>query len=104
VECVARYATMPETRTTRWSYTDFGLNGTTRVGLYRMWANDVDLLYIGISRNVVERWRTHRRTAAWWHDVSTITLEVYRDRYAAECAEKAAIRADRPFFNIALVA
>lgn len=95
--------TRPEARAARWRRDDFD-PGPASVGLYRMFDAGGDLLYVGISRNLIERWRSHRREAAWWHDVETIAYEWHADRYRAEVAEKAAIRTERPLFNIALVA
>lgn len=93
----------PETKTAKWRRHDFD-PGPTGVGLYRMYDAGDELLYVGISRNLVERWRTHRRTVVWWHDVARISYEIHPNRYAAEVAEKAAIRAEHPVYNIALVA
>jgi hypothetical protein len=59
--------TKPETRAARWRRDDFD-PGPTGVALYRMYDAGGDLLYVGISRSLVERWRTHRREAAWWHE------------------------------------
>jgi predicted GIY-YIG superfamily endonuclease len=70
--------------------------------LYRLFRSDGLLLYVGISFNPLTRLRQHRRTKAWWSDVcaTKTVVEWHRSRAAAEAAEMAAIRREKPLHNI----
>lgn len=68
--------------------------------LYRHWASDGSLLYVGISRNESARRQAHRAESVWFPLVDRITLEEYATRRAAEAAERHAIINEQPQFNI----
>jgi len=68
--------------------------------LYRSFGSDSQLLYIGVSSNLRERLRRHRQRAAWWPAAELIRLEPFAMEYLALDAERAAIRAERPQFNV----
>lgn len=72
-----------------------------RTALYRLFDADDVLLYIGIAYDPDERWGAHRygKSNAGMADVARRTLEWFGDRAAAEAAEKAAIKAERPRLN-----
>ena len=73
---------------------------TTRQTLYRFYdANDV-LLYVGISMTPWERFRQHRQEKSWWDDIVTIRKEEHDSRPAVMEAEKCAIEAEKPLYNI----
>lgn len=72
-----------------------------RTALYRMFAADGTLLYIGIARDFGKRWTQHAASKPWWPDVQRQTVDWYPDRPAAEQAEREAIKAERPVHNIA---
>lgn len=68
--------------------------------LYRFWDVDDTLLYIGISLDPGKRWKQHREDKPWWSDVAKVTVETYPSRSAAMDAERAAIAAERPRYNV----
>lgn len=67
--------------------------------LYRLFAADGSLLYIGITSDLGARWTSHNRTQPWWREVSAATLEHFDSRSAASDAEVVAIKAERPRHN-----
>lgn len=70
------------------------------VVLYRFIDAVGALLYVGITSRPTERWQKHRRQAQWWPQVSEVLVEVYAQRHQAEAAELAAIKSERPLFNV----
>lgn len=68
--------------------------------LYRFFAANGELLYIGLTLNPGTRWKKHAKEKPWWTEVVGITLEHFPSREAVEAAEVAAIRAERPVYNI----
>lgn len=74
---------------------------TTRPhALYRFWDSADVLLYVGITLNPGERWKQHRADKAWWEEVATVTVETYPDRPSVMEAERTAIIAEGPKYNI----
>lgn len=73
---------------------------TTENVLYRFWSADGELLYIGITNDPHERFRSHRATKPWWRAVATITLERHPDRTTLAAAEQKAIRDEGPTYNV----
>lgn len=71
----------------------------TRTVLYRFFAGDGKLLYIGITLDVETRWQKHAAEAQWWHLQARSELEWFDSRGAAELAERAAVKAEKPLFN-----
>jgi len=69
--------------------------------LYRFFDAGGRLLYIGISLNPGVRWKQHRADKPWWTEVATVTVEAHPDRTAVQAAEREAIRAERPRYNVA---
>lgn len=68
--------------------------------LYRFYASDGELLYIGSStQTVIHRMKAHRYERPWWDEVTTITVEKVPFRQLRE-AEHAAIDAEQPKYNI----
>lgn len=68
--------------------------------LYRFYAADGTLLYVGITCNVSTRWTTHARKRDWWVDVASCTLEHFPDRESVLAAERSAILTERPTWNV----
>jgi predicted GIY-YIG superfamily endonuclease len=68
--------------------------------LYRMWDEQGQLLYVGITLNLVSRFRDHEVSKAWWGEVATITLAAFQDRESVESAEREAIINENPRYNI----
>lgn len=68
--------------------------------LYRHFASDGTLLYIGISKREPARRAQHRATSRWFPQVHRTEVEQHPTRTAALQAELDAIRTERPRFNV----
>jgi hypothetical protein len=68
--------------------------------LYRMFDTDGVLLYVGVTASIGGRVRVHNLSERY-RQVTTITLEWFGDRLAAEAAELDAIAAEHPRWNVA---
>lgn len=68
--------------------------------LYRFYDADGVLLYIGITASVPTRLTRHRDNKPWWTHVTRIDIEHHPDRDTVLAAEKAAIKAERPRWNV----
>lgn len=68
--------------------------------LYRVYGDADRLLYIGISKDFGIRWNQHARVQPWWGDKKRLTVDWCDSRDAAEAAERAAIKAEKPKYNI----
>lgn len=66
--------------------------------LYRFWAADGELLYVGITFDPAQRWRQHRRQE-WWPRVTRIAADRFDTWNLALKAESIAHRAERPTYN-----
>lgn len=71
------------------------------VALYRFYDSHESLLYIGVSNDPRRRWKQHANEKPWYPRVRHQALTWYESEYAARKAETAAIRAERPEFNVA---
>jgi len=67
--------------------------------LYRFW-QDNNLLYIGITEQFFGRMDQHSTTKAWIKQTTHVTLQHFANRPSVEQAEKAAILAEKPLFNV----
>lgn len=68
--------------------------------LYRMYAVDGTLLYVGITQRQMQRFHQHASQKQWWGDVARIDVQHYPDRQAVADAERAAIETERPRHNV----
>lgn len=68
--------------------------------LYRFYNGNGALLYIGIALQPFARMGQHRREKSWWGEVATVTIEHYVSRPKAMAAERAAIKAEKPRYNV----
>jgi predicted GIY-YIG superfamily endonuclease len=68
--------------------------------LYRLFGPDGTLLYTGVSDDWTRRLRQHWQTKQWAPEILGVTLEAYSDRRAVLAAERKAIRAENPLYNI----
>lgn len=75
------------------------MTGGTHV-LYRFYSVTGQLLYVGITMNPVQRFKSHKGTKDWWADVSGISIEHYDSREDLANAERRAIRVEHPLHNI----
>lgn len=67
--------------------------------LYRFFSSTGQLLYIGITMNPPQRFKAHQGDKDWWTEVSGITVESYPTREELACAERRAIKVERPAYN-----
>ena len=75
------------------------INGSCSV--YRCYAKNGKLLYVGMSENPLGRLGLHKRTSPWLLDCVRVTLEWHPDRFTAHQYEVLAIRVEKPRYNIA---
>lgn len=66
--------------------------------VYRLYAGDGELLYVGITNNIGHRFHQHAKRE-WWYAVAEATLDVYKTRDGARLAEAKAIRDESPRYN-----
>lgn len=71
-----------------------------RTALYRIRGEAEVLLYIGITNSPAIRWNGHQLIQPWWDELRTLTVEWYDSRTEAEAAEKAAVLAEQPKYNV----
>jgi predicted GIY-YIG superfamily endonuclease len=69
--------------------------------LYRFFSGYNELLYVGITNNPPSRFRSHGDNQVWWRMVDRIELTHYSDRKTLKQAEREAIQAEAPVFNVA---
>ncbi|MEU0181806.1 GIY-YIG nuclease family protein [Streptomyces sp. NPDC006207] len=72
---------------------------TERTALYRLFGDDDQLLYVGISSNPKRRWRDHANQKHWWPEVAEKTIEWFESRALAEEAERTEVGERRPRYN-----
>jgi predicted GIY-YIG superfamily endonuclease len=68
--------------------------------LYRLYADDGELLYVGIAVDLEHRMTQHAADKPWWGKVDRHEVETYPNRLLAETAEAQAIRRERPRYNL----
>jgi excinuclease UvrABC nuclease subunit len=83
-------------------YVDKPVEKEWHTAVYRCYDSQRKLLYVGMSMNPEFRFTYRRRQAAWWRMVDHFRTHVtwYRSRYEAQKAERAAIVAENPEWNI----
>jgi predicted GIY-YIG superfamily endonuclease len=67
--------------------------------IYKCFAADGTLLYVGISANRLARCSQHRKRQ-WWRKVARIDLEHVKGRAAAEARETEIIQTQNPKHNV----
>lgn len=70
--------------------------------LYRFFAADGVLLYVGITCNPSRRFEKHGDDKPWWLEVARIELQQFADRVAVLAAERTAIATEQPRYNVRL--
>ena len=68
--------------------------------VYRVYAEDETLIYIGSTNNVATRISDHAGNADWFHLAHRVDIETHATRSGARAAEKAAVLAERPLGNV----
>ena len=73
---------------------------TGRPAVYRLYARDGGLLYIGSTKDVARRLTSHRGARVFWMPlVARMRVTLHPTREAARQAEEQAVRAEHPLFN-----
>lgn len=73
---------------------------TGRTALYRLYDNNGELLYVGITNKPNHRFGQHRRTKPWWPRVARKELKWFSTTEDASKAEKKAITEEEPRYNL----
>ena len=82
-------------------FDDLEIEDGKRTALYRHFDAKGNLLYIGISASAMARMCQHKQAAyKWTDDIATMTVEWLDSRYSALRAERDAIIAEKPMYNI----
>lgn len=68
--------------------------------LYRHFSNDKELLYIGITANEEKRRKKHNSEFSWAKQIAFTEITEFDDKLSAAIAEKDAIIAEKPRFNV----
>lgn len=68
--------------------------------LYRHFNKKDELLYVGISLSAVARLGQHKEHANWFNTISRVEIETFDTRRQVVKAEKTAIQAECPLYNI----
>jgi hypothetical protein len=71
-----------------------------RTALYRFFNAEGALLYVGITKNFGQRWTNHAKSKPWWPEAQRHTAEWFDTRREAEAAEKQAVVAECPKYNL----
>lgn len=77
-----------------------GLANPVPTALYRLRNKGGDLLYVGITGSPFRRWAEHEADKEWWAEVSQFDIDWFDNRPMALDAEKVAIRAEKPRYNV----
>lgn len=72
---------------------------TEKTDLYRHFNSLGELLYIGISINAAQRFKSHAAEKSWADQVSRIEIEKFQTRDDALKAEEIAIKKEKPLYN-----
>lgn len=75
-------------------------DGAEKPAVYRAFDKADQLLYIGSSKNLPARLRSHHNSTWWWPVVKRVEHESFETLHAAREAEKKAIQAERPKMNV----
>jgi predicted GIY-YIG superfamily endonuclease len=70
-----------------------------RTAVYRLFAADDTLLYVGIAKRFGRRWEQHAKLQPWWPHVDHQSVYWYPSREDAALAEKHAMRDEAPVYN-----
>lgn len=68
--------------------------------VYRMYDDDGQLLYVGISKTLATRLTQHHRDKPWAAQIASVVGKRYTSREAARAAEIEAIQKENPQYNI----
>ena len=74
-------------------------NGAAGIFVYRCFAGDGRLLYIGFTAQLGTRMAGHKRSSPWWPEVAKVTRQEFTSEPAALAAERLAIQSEHPAYN-----
>ena len=74
-----------------------------QTAVYRLYAADETLLYVGITYDIKTRFADHKANKDWWSNVAVKEVRWLPDRDAAWAEEQRVIREERPRWNVASV-
>lgn len=67
--------------------------------VYRFYAKDGSLLYVGATASLTRRIEQHGRSTSWWPEVADVRVTRFSDMPHAFGAEVRAIQNERPVYN-----
>lgn len=70
-----------------------------RTAVYRFHDADNRLLYVGITKNIKQRWAGHELVQRWWHLIDRREVAWLDSREAALEAEARAVESEAPLYN-----
>jgi hypothetical protein len=76
-----------------------GDRATGETAVYRLYDEAERLLYVGMSRNPMQRWSWHAEYHPWWPDVATYEVHWYGSRKEAAAVELEAIKDGQALHN-----
>jgi hypothetical protein len=76
--------------------------GEDLTALYRLYGEDGQLLYVGITGAPGQRMKQHADAQPWWGEVTRKTLVWYPTRADAWNAEAHALAAEHPKYNLTM--
>lgn len=82
----------------RFSFAPYSAGDLT--GVYRLYACDGTLLYIGVTNDPLRRWKQHAATKSWWTEVDHIVLIPFGSATSARYMERQIIRSESPLYNV----
>lgn len=68
--------------------------------LYRQYAADGALLYVGLTQNLKQRSAGHRSGSPWWPLIERVDVVEYPNLHDGEAAERFAISTEAPLYNV----
>jgi predicted GIY-YIG superfamily endonuclease len=72
--------------------------------LYRHFAADGELLYVGVSLSALRRLQQHQQRSPWFDHIARVEIQAFQSRGEALTAERQAIATERPTHNARCVA
>lgn len=71
-----------------------------RAAVYRFYAADDTLLYVGVTQRFGTRWSAHAKQQPWWPQVARQASTWYDTRAEALAIETEAIKTEKPVHNV----
>jgi predicted GIY-YIG superfamily endonuclease len=71
-----------------------------RTAVYRFYAADETLLYVGVTQRFGTRWSNHAKGKPWWPQVARQAVVWYDTRAEALAIETEAIKTENPVHNV----